>query len=97
MKRPQGYAVETEIATGLTWSERDTFTCSHCSKIIHVKPMCDPADLGGHCKLCDKLICPKCAYLMSLGKPCIPWLEKVQRVANMVERGLPYIDPMELP
>ena len=96
MRRPQGYAVQTEIATGLVWKERDTFTCSHCCKIIHVKPFCDPADLGAHCRLCDKLICPKCAYLMSLGKPCIPFIERVQRVANLVERGFPFVDPMKI-
>jgi hypothetical protein len=96
VRKPQGYGIQTEIATGLTWEERDTYTCKHCNAITRVEPFCDPADLGAHCKLCDSLICPGCAYLMSMGKPCLPWLERVQRVANMMERGMPYIDPMKV-
>ena len=96
MRRAGGFAVVTDRETGAAIKEADTYTCSHCSRIVHVKPFCDPANLGAHCRLCDKLICPKCAYLMSLGKPCIPFIERVQRVANLVERGYPFVDPMKI-
>ena len=94
MKRPQGYAFLTDKESGKIVGERDTYTCSHCHKVVHVVPMCDPADLGGFCSLCDKLICASCAYLMSLGKPCIPFLERIQRLDNRLEKGMPYMDPM---
>ena len=40
--------------------ECDTATCGHCQFIIHIPPMCDPADMGGLCKQCMRIICPKC-------------------------------------
>jgi hypothetical protein len=46
----------------------DTFTCSHCQFIVSFKPFCDPADAGGHCKLCDGLICKNCVKR----RVCIP-------------------------
>jgi len=67
-----------EIPSG-TW-ESDTVTCGHfinsleytgpCSRVIHIKPRMDPADMGGLCKQCMKWICPSC-----VGKGCTP-LEK---------------------
>jgi hypothetical protein len=39
---------------------RDTFKCQHCQFIVSFEPFCDPADVGGHCKLCDDLICSNC-------------------------------------
>ncbi len=75
MRKPGGYAVITSggptpviLDRGLSRTdmrdegvmEIDSFSCFHCNRVIHVLPKCDPADLGGHCKLCDKLICPQC-------------------------------------
>jgi hypothetical protein len=53
--------------------ECDTFTCFHCNRVIHVLPKMDPANLGGLCKICMKLICPWC-----LGKGCTPWEKKME-------------------
>lgn len=60
--------------------ECDTFTCAHCSTVIFVKPMCDPADLGGVCPRCSSphkpaYICPEC---VNLGQ-CDPYEEKLKR------------------
>lgn len=41
--------------------ECDTFTCRHCNKIVRIKPLCDPVELGGRCSGCDGLLCPLCA------------------------------------
>lgn len=46
----------------------DTITCQHCNFVFRVKPFCDPADFGGHCKLCDSLICKNCVKR----RVCIP-------------------------
>ena len=96
MRNPKGYAFQTDRETGLIVSEADTFTCSHCHRIVHVKPMCDPADMGGHCRVCDGLICKSCNYLMSLGKPCMPFVERVNRLEKRLARGEPWIDPMRV-
>ena len=53
----------------------DTFTCGHCCTVVFVKPRCDPADAGGRCKLCDRLICGGCADL----RRCTPWERELER------------------
>lgn len=54
--------------------EADTFSCAHCNAIRHVKPFCDPADLGGLCKTCMGVICERC-----VGGVCDPLMKKVER------------------
>lgn len=67
-----GYATLTDPIYGM--KEADTFTCMHCQNVRRVKPMCDPADMGGLCKICMGLICEKC-----VGKGCDPFEEKLKR------------------
>lgn len=67
-----GYATLTE-PFGRT-READTFTCAHCNSIRHVKPFCDPADLGGFCRGCSGVICEKC-----VGGVCDPIMKKIER------------------
>jgi hypothetical protein len=71
MRNAQGYACITD-PDGVR--EADTFTCFHCNCITHVRAKADPAELGGLCKCCMKLVCPKC-----VGKPCVPFLKKIER------------------
>lgn len=66
MRLPGGYLVRVDPETGTT--ERDTFTCSHCNRVKVVRPKEDAASLGGHCKLCDALVCADCAP-----RPCVPF------------------------
>lgn len=41
-----------------------------------VQAKCDPADLGGFCKQCTKLICPEC-----YGKgSCTPWEKQMEEM-----------------
>lgn len=58
--------------------ESDTFTCHHCNKVVIVKPKCDPCDLGGLCRICDKMICPACVNKGS----CDPLEEKLKRAED---------------
>ena len=44
-------------------------------QIIFVTPRCDPADMGGLCKQCMRLICPRCVDRMV----CLPWEEMITR------------------
>jgi hypothetical protein len=73
MRSPGGYAFSFDV--GGVRQEADTFTCYHCNTIVIVKPKCDPYDLGGMCRLCEKMICPKCVDIGS----CDPLEEKLKR------------------
>lgn len=73
MHRPGGYAFTFDV--GGIRQEADTFTCNHCNKVVFVKPKCDPADLGGMCRICAKMICPTC---VDLGV-CDPVEKKLER------------------
>ncbi len=86
MRNPHGYATivgdlagdaPTVVEGGVRHIEPeiDTFTCGHCNRVKHIKPRCDPADLGGLCKICMSLVCPKCYAKRS----CTPWEEQMLR------------------
>jgi len=49
--------------------ERDTFTCCHCQRIVHVKPFQREFT---RCGMCDALICQQC-----VGKECVPFEKKL--------------------
>jgi len=68
--KPGGYATLTSDG-GV--AEQDTFTCSHCNSINHVKPGERAADLGGLCKCCMGLIC-----LVCVGGECVPFMKKIE-------------------
>lgn len=72
MRNPQGYSilVDPDAAT----VEADTFTCSHCNRIVTVKPLAPPSDMGGWCSVCAQLICDRC-----VGKGCLPWEKNMER------------------
>ncbi len=55
--------------------EADTFSCGHCQRVVVVKPMQDPADVGGLCKCCMTLICPQCYGLGA----CTPIEKKIEQ------------------
>ena len=73
MRRPQGYATLTHHTTDAV-QECDTFTCGHCSRIVHVPPMTEGSAFGGICKQCMTLICSTCVDKMT----CTPWEEAMQ-------------------
>lgn len=74
MRKPGGYSIIVDPAFNNP-TEADTFTCRHCNTVVRVKPMCDPAEMGGRCTLCDKLICKHC-----VGKGCDPFEKKLERL-----------------
>lgn len=86
MRNPGGYAViispnsqvvnfdhlrREQVSAGNY--ETDTFTCFHCNTVVHVAAKMDPANLGGLCKQCMKMICPRC-----LDKGCTPFEKKLE-------------------
>lgn len=74
MRKPQGHFFVTNNENGEN-EVHDTFTCGHCQYVTIVKPMMDPADLGGLCKQCMSLICRAC---VALGR-CDPWDKMFER------------------
>ena len=86
MRNPHGYATivgdlaretPTLVEQGYrhTEAEIDTFTCEHCNRVVHVPPRADPTVMGGYCRQCMGLICPKC-----VGKrTCRPWEKEMER------------------
>ena len=80
MRRPEGYATvfgdlpgdaPTVVDRGIRHveTEIDPFTCGHCNRVVHVPPRQDAADIGGLCKQCMGLICPRCVDK----RTCTPW------------------------
>lgn len=59
MLRPNGFTIVTTLE-GKT-QEGETFQCKHCGAHTHIKAFQRPEDIGGHCRICDGLICPRCA------------------------------------
>lgn len=76
MRKPQGYAVLSDPGSDRAIGECDTFTCGHCQRIVHVPARASPESLGGLCKRCMQLICPKCTGTGI----CDPFEEKLKRV-----------------
>lgn len=57
MRNPGGWAC---VSSPDGTRDYNTFTCGHCNLIVIVRSKQDPANLGGLCKACMALICPRC-------------------------------------
>jgi hypothetical protein len=79
MRNPGGYAIIVDPYQSQP-KECDTFTCSHCNRVIFIKPRMDAADMGGFCTLCTKHICKLCAGSGERGDDgkCIPFEKKME-------------------
>lgn len=76
---------EGEVIDEFQTKRHATFTCAHCNT-IHVVPVhCRPEDLGGLCKICMGLTCPKCT-----GNACDPFEEKLKRMEASYEARRSY-------
>jgi hypothetical protein len=87
MRNAQGYAVivspdpseanfdglRCEQVVGTV--ERDTFTCCHCNRVIHVRPKAPMDEFGSMCRNCMKMVCPDCA-----NGGCTPFLKQIDEM-----------------
>ena len=88
MRSPGGYAVIIspvasrtnfdgfrceDVGEGIT--ERDTYSCCHCNRIVHVKPKANMDEFGSMCRNCMKMVCPKCA-----DGPCVPFEKRLEMI-----------------
>jgi hypothetical protein len=72
MRNPGGYLrIECEDGRII---ELDSVTCSHCNRIIPVKPGQGVDTLGGYCGGCSKYVCANC-----VGKGCDEIERKLER------------------
>ena len=55
--------------------ECDTATCNHCNTVFHIKPGMHPSDIGGFCRICEKIICCQC-----VGDVCIPFEKRLDAI-----------------
>lgn len=78
MRRPQGYV---RIFGPEGTIERDSMLCSHCQRIVMVKPLQDPSSIeyGGTCKGCMKFICTGCVDEMTRTAQCVPFEKKLEQ------------------
>lgn len=103
-RRPQGYARRfnnhqehgfghQDLAFGekimAPSVERDTLTCGHCSRIVHVQPLSRPEDVGGQCRVCMALICYPC-YLRMAKYGCEPFIKKIEQIEHQERMKLIY-------
>ena len=56
-----------------TRHETDSLLCGHCQSHVDVKPHQDPADAGGFCDGCARVICKRCAFLAYRSGLCQPF------------------------
>ena len=88
MSRPLRYSILT--APDAPPLERDTITCVHCQRIVHVKPgtgatvylLWVPAEsrwveeMGAMCAKCNAPVCLPCCDL----GVCVPWERQLERL-----------------
>lgn len=85
MRNPQGYATIT-YPEG-TVKECDTFSCSHCNRIVHMPVTKKIEQVGDFCRSCMKMICAECAEK----RICSPFLKKLEIWDNQdPSRALPF-------
>lgn len=90
MRRPQGYLIVTDpdVPGQL---ERDTITCSHCQRVIFIKPgtgatvyLFPQVDgrvvekMGAFCRLCMAAICLRCHHQGG----CAPWEQQMEAMES---------------
>lgn len=84
-RKARGYLTIT--GPGGVEQEADTATCAHCCGVWIVKSKTGEGDLGGWCRMCGAMICPKCADKGS----CTPFekrllkMEARSRMLRMME------------
>ena len=69
--RPGGVGVEFTCDGAV---EVETSTCAHCQKITDIPNRRKMHEVVDICRHCMRLICLEC-----YGKPCLPWVKKLDQ------------------
>jgi len=77
MRRPGGYLFG--FFPDRKPDECDSFTCRHCQQVVFVRGKERPDDVGGFCRVCTSLICPRCVNHARVGITCDVIEKKLDR------------------
>lgn len=83
MRKPNGFTFATDHDGNVHAGE--TFRCNHCQAHTHIKPFERPESVGGLCRKCMGLMCPRCTDLAAKGAACVPF---EARHEEEIERAL---------
>lgn len=64
----------------------ESFTCGHCNRLTKIQPFCDPADAGGFCPRCTRLVCKRCAGA-GMCDPIEAKLERSEKFGESIRSG----------
>lgn len=78
MTQSKGYAQLVDPDAGK--KESDVLTCSHCQRVVLIRPFAALEDSGGFCRACMKFVCPDCEKARAEGAPCIPFEKKLDEI-----------------
>lgn len=62
-------------------AEVATSTCAHCSAITEIPDPRRAQERIDFCRMCMKCICLRC-----YGKPCTPWMKRIERAEEAAYR-----------
>lgn len=85
LPRGLGYLEVDNRASGGRHLEADTYTCTHCQRVVVMNPLRkrERYKCGG----CNHHICDDCAALRATGAPCRTWAQKIDEVASQQAKG----------
>jgi hypothetical protein len=58
----KGYRAEFDGNQQVPGTERQTFTCCHCPRIVSIPHKAKPEELGRFCHQCGQMTCMTCAH-----------------------------------
>jgi hypothetical protein len=73
MRKPGGLFITSHGDGSVT--EVDSFTCGHCNRPVAVPVKQRPEDIGGLCKQCMSMTCPRC----TAAGHCTPFEKELER------------------
>ncbi len=77
-------SIDNRLAGG-GLKEADTYTCSHCQRIVVVNP--ERTRERGYCRKCDHVICDECVAIMHATLTCTPIAKVFEQFQEGAIRG----------
>jgi len=83
--RGLGYLQNDNRASGGVNLEADTYTCSHCQRVVIKNP--DRTRERYRCRGCNHHICDACEAKRFAGEPCVTFAQIVDTALERAARG----------
>lgn len=82
------YEHDMRARNGQHW-ETDTFTCSHCQRVVIRYAVTQPKLTDPYlCRGCNHHLCKECAALRAAGAPCITFQQQADIALERAAKGL---------